>query len=232
MPCQSNKNKSILDNIEIAAPCPAKWEEMVGDERERFCQSCALNVYDISQMTKTDAEEFLLSRQGVRACVQLYKRKDGTIITDNCPKGLRAIRDRGMRLMKTVAGFLVFMGLLPSAVLAEEPARVGGAVYVPPVKSNKVNTETDKNNVCTIEQNLKDKVEKFEKDKKINTVDGARSITDLADFYKSHERLEESKKQYEKAIKVLKRMPEAKKLYDNAVLNKKAVEKQMKEKNK
>ena len=33
-----------LDNIRIASPCSANWDEMFGDERKRFCGDCKLNV--------------------------------------------------------------------------------------------------------------------------------------------------------------------------------------------
>lgn len=102
-------NESILDRVSIAAPCQADWENMVGDDRERFCNQCTLNVYNISSMTKVEAEEFLSLRTQGRVCVQFYKRKDGTIITDNCPRGLRAIRDRGRKMLKHAAAFLTLI---------------------------------------------------------------------------------------------------------------------------
>ena len=36
-----------LDNIQIARPCEARWEEMSGDARVRHCQLCKLNVYNL-----------------------------------------------------------------------------------------------------------------------------------------------------------------------------------------
>ena len=34
-----------LELIQIATPCTADWESMVGDERTRYCGDCKLNVY-------------------------------------------------------------------------------------------------------------------------------------------------------------------------------------------
>ena len=31
----------MLENIQIAKPCPANWDAMTGDERVRFCGKCA-----------------------------------------------------------------------------------------------------------------------------------------------------------------------------------------------
>ncbi|MBS2006110.1 MAG: TonB C-terminal domain-containing protein [Cyanobacteria bacterium SZAS TMP-1] len=97
-------DQSLLSRIEIAKPCSADWESMSGDERERHCQLCQLNVYNISDMTKSEAEAFLAERipQG-RVCVRLFRRTDGTIITDDCPRGLRAARDAARRLKQRVA---------------------------------------------------------------------------------------------------------------------------------
>jgi TonB family protein len=102
--CVMKNTESILSRIEIAKPCKADWESMTGDERERACQLCRLNVYNISTMTTKEAESFLQERlpQG-RVCVRLYRRFDGTIITDNCPKGLRAARDAAKQIVRRVA---------------------------------------------------------------------------------------------------------------------------------
>src|ERR1044072_7537220 len=82
-----------LDNVKVAAPCPANWEEMIGSEEVRFCRHCSLNVYNLSGMSKQEAESLIASTEG-RLCVRFYRRADGTILTDNCPVGLRAIRRR------------------------------------------------------------------------------------------------------------------------------------------
>jgi hypothetical protein len=81
------QKKSILDDIQIAAPCDASWEDMVGDERTRHCGECRKNVYNISAMSRFEAEQFLIETEG-RACIRLYKRKDGTLLTNDCPVGL------------------------------------------------------------------------------------------------------------------------------------------------
>jgi hypothetical protein len=93
------KFTSPLDNLRIAAPCPAQWEEMDGDDRKRFCQACKMNVYNLSGMSKTEAEN-LLQNQAGRLCLRMFQREDGTVITDNCPVGVRLIR----RKLAWVAG--------------------------------------------------------------------------------------------------------------------------------
>src|SRR5579872_1223747 len=90
LPFTASKRKdNVLQNIRIASPCPASWEQMAGDERVRHCSECKLNVYNLSAMTRVEAEELLQRREG-RLCVRYYRRKDGTILTQDCPRGLRA----------------------------------------------------------------------------------------------------------------------------------------------
>ena len=82
-----------LDHVRVAAPCKADWDQMIGSDRMRFCGQCSLNVYNLSSMTRSEAES-LISRNEGRLCVRFYRRHDGSIITKDCPVGLRAIRRR------------------------------------------------------------------------------------------------------------------------------------------
>lgn len=103
------KFSSPLDNVHVAAPCPADWNEMHGDERARFCNQCQLNVYNLSAMTRQEAEQLLREREG-RLCVRFYRRTDGTIITENCPKGLAALKRRVTRTATAVfSSILAFL---------------------------------------------------------------------------------------------------------------------------
>jgi hypothetical protein len=80
----------MLDRIAIAAPCSADWEKMPGSDRVRHCAQCDKNVYDLSAMTGREAEALIRKTEG-RLCARFYRRADGTILTENCPAGLRAI---------------------------------------------------------------------------------------------------------------------------------------------
>lgn len=42
-------------------------------------------------MTTQDAEKLLTETTG-RVCIRLFRRKDGTVMTKDCPVGLRAVR--------------------------------------------------------------------------------------------------------------------------------------------
>lgn len=82
-----------LDEVRVAAPCNAGWENMKGDDRARFCGLCKKNVYNLSDMSRAEASALIREKDG-NLCVRYYRRPDGTILTDNCPVGLRAIRNR------------------------------------------------------------------------------------------------------------------------------------------
>jgi hypothetical protein len=94
-----NKFTNPLNNVKIASPCSQDWEAMAGDNRKRFCGECKLNVYNLSDMTKAEAEQLLINSEG-RLCVRFYKRSDGTVLTVDCPVGWAAFK---RRVSKTAA---------------------------------------------------------------------------------------------------------------------------------
>ncbi len=103
---------SVLQNIEVAAPCSADWNDMTGDDRVRFCGDCKLNVYNLSAMTEDQIVGLVRETEG-RLCGRFYRRPDGTILVQDCPKGLRAIVRR--RLVgvgcKVAAAVVLLAGL-------------------------------------------------------------------------------------------------------------------------
>ncbi|HEY0429927.1 MAG TPA: hypothetical protein VGC76_19240 [Pyrinomonadaceae bacterium] len=98
-----------LDNVGVASPCSQDWNEMIGDERKRYCGDCKLNVYNLSGMSRTEAENLILNSEG-RLCVRFYRRADGSVLTKDCPVGWQAIK---RRVSRTTAAFAsLFFGLL------------------------------------------------------------------------------------------------------------------------
>lgn len=94
----------MLDQLRVASPCNADWNEMLGDGRVRFCLSCEKNVYNLSAMTRADAEDLLRERLGNDLCVRFYQRADGTILTEDCPAGAKKKRRRKLALAVAGAG--------------------------------------------------------------------------------------------------------------------------------
>ncbi len=93
---------SSLDVIDVAAPCPADWHAMTGDDRVRHCGQCQLNVYNLSDMTADEAMSLVNKSEG-RMCVRFFRRQDGTMITRDCPVGLAALRQRVVRMWAKAA---------------------------------------------------------------------------------------------------------------------------------
>src|SRR5947209_12268222 len=134
-----SKFTNPLDGVRVAAPCPANWERMVGDERMRYCGQCNLHVYNLSGMTRTEAESLITNAEG-RLCVRFYRRGDGTILTRNCPIGLRALKRRFSRtagaMLSAVLGFLAGVGLdLGFATRATTTTHTMGTVALPITKN-------------------------------------------------------------------------------------------------
>jgi hypothetical protein len=95
---------------------------MLGTERVRFCGECSLNVYNLSAMTKSEAERLISQTEG-RLCIRYYRRGDGTILTKNCPVGVHALKRRLSRIagasISAVLSF--FAGILAVTGLRERP---------------------------------------------------------------------------------------------------------------
>jgi len=95
-----------LSSIRIAAPCQSSWEAMAGDERVRHCTLCSLNVYNFAEMTRDEVRELLVRTEG-RVCARLYRRADGTVLTRDCPMGLRALQRRASRVAAALIAALL-----------------------------------------------------------------------------------------------------------------------------
>jgi hypothetical protein len=85
------RESDLLSEIRVASPCTASWDEMRGDDRTRFCEHCRLNVYNLSEMSHREAEALVREKEG-RLCVRFYARRDGTMLTRDCPVGFQAVR--------------------------------------------------------------------------------------------------------------------------------------------
>ena len=106
-----------LHDIRVAAPCPADWNKMIGDERVRHCAECNLNVYNLSAMSEREVQKLIVASQG-RLCTRFYRRADGTMLTQDCPRGLRAV---ARRVSRTVAAVLTAVMSVSFAVAGTKP---------------------------------------------------------------------------------------------------------------
>ncbi len=232
--------ETALDKVSLAKPCSQNWDEMVGDERERFCNQCSLNVYNLSSMTRGEAEEFLQLRNDGSVCLNYAADAKGKVITDDCPRPLRSIRDRVRPVLKVASSFAAAFGLFVTGALAQAPQRTAGKPSVPKQEDTRrtggavapmlgsppVPSQAEQEAMNT-EKILKDKISSLEKKKRLSTKLGATGVLDLANFYRGKDRLNEALVQYDRAIEILKKLPKEKELMKNAELNKSEVKKQL-----
>ncbi len=101
--------KFDINSIKVASPCSVPWGSMTGDDRSRHCGQCSLTVFNIAELTAAETERLIREREG-RLCIRLYRRADGTVITRDCPTGLRAVRRRLARVAS--AAFAAVLGLV------------------------------------------------------------------------------------------------------------------------
>jgi len=93
--------------LRVSSPCPKSWDELVGDHRVRFCGQCRLNVYNLADMSREEAERIVRKTEG-RLRVRLYMRGDQTATAEDCPRsGLR----KRIGAAVTVSAVL-FLGIL------------------------------------------------------------------------------------------------------------------------
>ncbi len=123
---------SPLNNLSVASPCSADWNEMYGDDRKRFCGDCKLNVYNLSGMTRDEAEKLVMNAEG-RLCVRFYKRTDGSVITADCPVGWAKVKQRTKLWATAVASLLMalFTGVLFVSAFSKQKTIVGKLVAIP-----------------------------------------------------------------------------------------------------
>lgn len=95
--------------VHVASPCDMNWATMKGDDRKRFCSSCELNVYNLSDLSHDEARALIEQAEG-RLCVRFYQRSDGTVLTKDCPVGKSALMQR-ITKMCAAGAFTLLMGL-------------------------------------------------------------------------------------------------------------------------
>jgi len=130
-------NQSILDQVRVASPCTARWEDMAGDDRARFCQHCQKHVFNLSALTRVEAEALIRAKEG-NFCGRFHRRRDGRMLTADCPTGRQRRRDRVAQWWgAAVATLMVFLGgrvslraaeskpTAPDKPLPSAPAKMG-----------------------------------------------------------------------------------------------------------
>lgn len=103
---------AIVNNIRIATPCKMDWNKMTGDERKRYCQDCNLHVYNVSELSPKETVDLLRSNNGGRVCLQIYRRKDGTVMTRDCPVAVWKLKKAYRRAAAVAASLVAWLGIV------------------------------------------------------------------------------------------------------------------------
>jgi hypothetical protein len=113
-----------LANLRIGFACKERWEDMVGDDRVRACAKCERSVFNLSAMTRAEAEAVLATR-GLTPCVRFYRRPDGTVMTSDCPTSPRVPSRRLAVAASSLAAAGSVLAAGASEASADEPPTAG-----------------------------------------------------------------------------------------------------------
>lgn len=84
----------MLARIRVATPCNADWSQMTqmaDDERVRHCAHCKKDVFNLSDMSREQAERLIIEKNG-DLCARYYQRTDGTVLLADCSVGIKQKR--------------------------------------------------------------------------------------------------------------------------------------------
>lgn len=127
------KRKKIFDSIEVPNPCSQNWAGMSGNDEVRFCSSCETNIYNLSAMTRQEAEKLLNNSNG-KICVRYEKNSKGKIVT--APPKLTQITRRA-----TIAA-----GVLATALSLSAMNYAQGEPIIEKIRAKNTEEKVDKKN--------------------------------------------------------------------------------------
>jgi hypothetical protein len=119
----SMSKKSLLDSIQSPSPCSKNWNEMIGDDRVRFCGSCEKNVYNLLAMPAKEAHKFAAKNAG-KVCIRYVRTIDGRVQTADAPE-LYKIGGRASRLTAGVFGAALTLSVMANAQTQMPPPKTG-----------------------------------------------------------------------------------------------------------
>ena len=92
--------------VSVASPCKQPWETMRGDSRVRFCAACAKHVYSLDGLTTAEVRDLVIRKEG-KVCWRFFVRTDGTVLTKDCPVGVRRVRQKLLAAVVTAAALVL-----------------------------------------------------------------------------------------------------------------------------
>jgi carboxypeptidase family protein/ankyrin repeat protein len=119
--------KHFLNNVTVPSPCTEDWNSMTGNDQIRFCKHCDLDVHNLSQMTRSQAQR-LIDRSNGRLCVRYHHDSAGQPLTLPVRQKLHRI---GQRTSRIAAGAFTATLSVTSAV-AQNSTSSQSANWNPP----------------------------------------------------------------------------------------------------
>ena len=113
---RAHSDRHVLDIIDVKKPCKVSWAGMQGEGAVRHCGQCRKNVYDLSAMSRADAEELITLSEG-DLCVRFRRRADGTLVTGDCPP----VRTRGRAVRRLALVGAAAAGVAGAAMVLMPP---------------------------------------------------------------------------------------------------------------
>jgi hypothetical protein len=120
--------KKVTPPLVVPKPCHAKWADMDGDEKKRFCSECGKHVHNLSAMTVGEAQRFADETKG-RECVAYVRTGDKMLAPNFIERLLLRIAGWKPAFAKVLA--LVLPAALASCV-SRPTAGVPNKNVVPP----------------------------------------------------------------------------------------------------
>lgn len=121
----------VLDDLRVGGDCDEAWATMPGSGRSRHCRTCDHAIYDLSALTRGEAEALVVAHDaaGKRLCGAMTHTVAGTLASVSWWSRLRAAREQGVLAVAAAAVLigataLGYRGPLVGALLDAEARRV------------------------------------------------------------------------------------------------------------
>jgi hypothetical protein len=104
---------TLLKQYAIPIPCPMNWNQMDGDQSNRYCAACGKHVHDLTAMTPEEAAG-LIRFEPAGFCGRAYANDEGMLATSanqGLPPRTRPLQFTIRSIMGVVAGVAATLGV-------------------------------------------------------------------------------------------------------------------------
>ncbi len=111
-----------LNTIQVTSPCSTDWDGMKGDDKTRFCDACNKRVFNLSAMTRREAEVMVKETKG-QFCARVLRDADGSVITAAESTGLNFVKLRASKFASAVVSAALSLSPVLAATTNTNPLR-------------------------------------------------------------------------------------------------------------